>query len=78
MTSPQPSPDIRSLREVCAGAALHFEQGNEDALEQRLAQLMRDETLRARLSAQGRARAIKLTWSETAKRFVTMLDEAAT
>jgi glycosyltransferase involved in cell wall biosynthesis len=76
--APVVASDIPALREVCAGAAVHFEQGNQTALEERLAQLMRDETLRARLSAQGRARAGKLTWSEAAKRFVAMLDEVAT
>ncbi|MES2901325.1 MAG: glycosyltransferase family 1 protein [Pseudomonadota bacterium] len=55
-----------SLPEVTQGAALEVDPLSAGAIGAAMLALVRDEALRARLAAAGRARALQLTWHETA------------
>jgi glycosyltransferase involved in cell wall biosynthesis len=68
---------IEPLTGMAAGAALHFEPGNVDALYRALDQLASDEGLRARLAAAGPPRAAEFTWAKAAEGTLAALREAA-
>jgi alpha-1,3-rhamnosyl/mannosyltransferase len=56
-----------SLPEVTRGAALEVDPQDTGAIGEAMLALVRDEALRARCIAAGRARAEVLTWRETAR-----------
>ena len=58
-----------SLPEVVGDAALLFPIDSPSAMAEQLVRLWRDEALRARLSALGRARAAALSWTRSARVF---------
>ena len=55
-----------SLPEVTQGAALEVDPLDSGALGEAMLALLRDDALRARCIAAGRARALELTWRQTA------------
>ncbi len=56
-----------SLPEVAGDAALLFDPHDEAAIATAISRLLSDETLRARLTARGAARARQFTWERTAR-----------
>lgn len=68
--------DAASLPEVAADAALLFPAADADALVAALTRVLRDEMLRERLSAAGRARAAQFTWKRTAAATSAVYEEA--
>ena len=58
-----------SLPEVAGDAALLFPIDSPIAIAEQLVRLWRDDALRARLSALGRARAASLSWTHSARVF---------
>jgi len=58
-----------SLPEVAGDAALLFSADSPSEMAERLVRLWKDEGLRARLTALGRARAAALSWTRTARIF---------
>lgn len=58
--------DAAAIPEICGDAALLFPPGDEVALVKRLARLMGDDELRARLVAAGRERAAAFSWARSA------------
>ena len=68
---------IEPLTGIAGAAALTFEPANEDAVYQALVRLGSDEALRARLAAEGPARAAEFTWEKTAAKTLAALREAA-
>lgn len=67
-----------SLPEVCAGAALEVDPQDTGALGAAMLALVRDEALRARCIALGRARAAGLTWQATAEQTAAVYRAALT
>ncbi|MCA1817145.1 MAG: glycosyltransferase family 4 protein [Acidobacteria bacterium] len=67
---------IPPLEETLAGAALLFEPTDADALARALAELLADDSARARLAAAGRARAAEYTWERTARLTREVYEEA--
>lgn len=61
-----------SLPEVSQGAALEVDPLDITAIGEAMLALARDESLRARCIAAGRARAAQLTWQETARQTVAV------
>jgi alpha-1,3-rhamnosyl/mannosyltransferase len=57
-----------SLPEVTAGAAIDVDPLSVTAIGAAMLELARDEALRQRCIAAGRARAVQLTWRETARK----------
>lgn len=69
--------DASSLPEVVGEAGLLFPWHDAEALADRLACLLDDASLRERLTREGRARAERFRWAETARRTLAVFDEAA-
>jgi glycosyltransferase involved in cell wall biosynthesis len=59
--------DIEPLRAIAGEAALRFEPGDVEAICSAMVQLVADEPLRARLAAEGPARAAAFSWTATAQ-----------
>ncbi len=65
--------EIPPLREVAADTVLYFDPASEDALASALARITEDESLRARVSFEGRERARAFTWERTARQTLDLL-----
>jgi glycosyltransferase involved in cell wall biosynthesis len=67
-----------AVPEVCADAALWFsaERAGPDSLAEQLARLLDDPALAAGLRSRGLARASRYTWTEAARRLVSLLETA--
>ncbi len=68
--------DASSLPEVVGEAGLLFPWHDAEALAERLARLLDDGELRERLTREGRARAERFRWTETARETMEVFDEA--
>lgn len=64
-----------SLPEVCGDAAHYCDPHDEDDMTARLHELLTDESLRARLTARGRAHAARFTWERCAERTAAAIEE---
>jgi glycosyltransferase involved in cell wall biosynthesis len=64
--------DAAAIPEICGDAALLFPPGDEVALVKRLARLIGDDELRARLAAAGRERAAAFSWARAATETVAV------
>ncbi len=69
--------DIEPLRSLAGEAALRFDPERPEALEQALVRLVEDESLRARLSAEGPRQAAPYQWRRTAEETLEALRQAA-
>lgn len=68
--------DSSSLPEVVGEAGLLFPWHDAEALAERLARLLDDAPLRERLTREGRSRAVRFRWAETARKTLEVFDEA--
>jgi glycosyltransferase involved in cell wall biosynthesis len=68
--------DASSLPEVVGEAGLLFPGHDAEALAERLARLLDDADLREKLTREGRVRAGRFRWAETARRTLEVFDEA--
>lgn len=68
---------VSSLPEVGGDAAVFIDPTDVDALAKAMDAIIQDETLRARLSEAGRARALGFTWPQTARRTQAFLELVA-
>ena len=66
-----------ALMEVGGDACLHADPSDSGAIAAAVARILDDETLAATLSANGRARAARFTWRETARKTLQTYREAA-
>jgi glycosyltransferase involved in cell wall biosynthesis len=66
--------DIPVLREVAGSAALLFDPMDEETIAAALRQLVRDNALRQRLSAEGPAHAAGFSWNRSAEQTVRLLE----
>lgn len=69
--------DASSLPEVVGEAGLLFPWHDAEALAERLSRLLDDARLRERLTSEGKERAGRFRWAETARRTLAVFDEAA-
>lgn len=67
---------VSSLPEVAGEAALLVDPESEDEIEAAVGRVLDDAALRARLVEKGRARAGSFTWEETARKTLSVYDEA--
>ncbi len=75
--APVVASDIPTLKEVCAGAALHFASQDDDGLTRALERILGDRPLRTSLIAAGRARARALTWPGVARTFMQHIESVS-
>ena len=68
--------DTSSLPEVVGEAGLLFPWHDAEELAERLERLLDDEELRERLTREGRERAGRFLWADTARRTLEVFDEA--
>ena len=68
--------DASSLSEVVGEAGLLFPWHDAEALAERLALLLDDADLRAKLTREGQVRAARFRWTDTARRTLEVFDEA--
>ena len=68
--------DRASLPEVCGHAALYAAPTNPEAWLDHILRLRRDENLRARLAASGRARATIFSWRRSAELYLQLMARA--
>ena len=74
---PVAASDVPALREVCDGAARHFDPTDPEALTAALEAVLLDDDQRARMVAAGTVRAAVLTWARSAARHVEVYARAA-
>jgi len=65
-----------SLPEVCGNAAVFFDPRDPSDIAQQLSRVLDDASMRANLSAAGRARAAEFPWESTAERTVAVLERS--
>ena len=68
--------NIEPLVDIAGEAALRFEAGNVDAIRQTMLRLAGDESLRARLEAEGPRRAAAFSWIATARATLDAIHDA--
>ncbi|MBK8597710.1 MAG: glycosyltransferase family 4 protein [Holophagales bacterium] len=68
--------DASSLPEVVGEAGLYFPWHDAEALAERLSLILDDAALRDRMTREGRVRAGRFRWAETARRTLAVFDEA--
>lgn len=68
---------IPAVEEVCGDAALYFDPRDSRSMAEALVQVVASSTLRERLSAAGRLRARRFSWTHTARRTLDTLLQAA-
>ena len=72
--TPLVASDVRGVREVCAGAAMLFPDGDAEALAEILDRLLKNPDLRNETAARCRARAARFDIRSTARAYLALYE----